>query len=261
MPGSSPEGRRLIKIDSALVVADAQARAAEYERLVGGIAYERKGVLFSEMLFVFAVLRRLAPARIIESGRARGQSTHLLAACFPATPVISIEFDAQSPDVTVAAERLRPFSNVELMFGDATGLLPKMLRPGDAVMIDGPKGFRALRLALRLLNLGQAAPLAMFIHDSGHGSVERDFLARSLPHTLYSDETQFVRRFAYLDRACAALDPELLHPDAAPGTSYGPTFACVLPEAGTNYAALRMRLALRGFVHRMQRTSTKLARA
>ncbi len=261
MPGSSPKGRRLIKIDSTLVVADAQAHAGEFERLIAGIAYERKGVLFSEMLFVYAVLRRLAPARIIESGRARGQSTHLLAACFPSTPIISIEFDARSPDVPVAAERLRPYSNVELLFGDATALLPEMLRPGDAVMIDGPKGFRALRLALRLLSLGQSAPLAMFIHDSGHGSVEREFLAQSLPHTLYSDESQFVRRFAHLDRACAALDPELLHPDAPAGTSYGPTFACVFPEPDTNYAALRLRLALRGLVHRMQRTSSRLARA
>lgn len=209
------------------------------------------------MLFVYAILRRLQPKRIVESGRARGQSTHLLAACFPAIPIISIEFDAGSPDVPVAAERLRPFANVELLFGDATVLLPRMLRPGDAVMIDGPKGFRALRLALHLLSLGDRAPVATFIHDSGHGSVERAFLSQTLADTLYSDEAQFVRQFAHLDQACDALDPGLLHRNAPPGTSYGPTFACVLPDGGTHYRSLRLRLAVRGFMHRMQRALLK----
>lgn len=248
---------KIIDIDSTQVAADAQTHVQAFERLASGIPYERKGVLYSEMLFVYAILRRLQPKRILESGRARGQSTHLLAACFPATPIVSIEFDAQSPDVAVAAARLRPFANVELLFGDATVMLPQLLRPGDAVMIDGPKGFRALRLALQLLSLGDRAPVATFIHDSGHGSVERAFLAQAIPHTLYSDEARFVRQFAFLDKSCNELDPGLLHPDAPLGTSYGPTFACVLPDSAMNYASLRLRLAARGFAHRMQRALAK----
>lgn len=248
---------RIIDFDSTQVVADAQAHVQEFERLASGIPYERKGVLYSEMLFVFAILRRLKPKRILESGRARGQSTHLLAACFPETPILSIEFDAHSPDVAVAAERLRPFANVELLFGDATAMLPQMLGPGDAMMIDGPKGFRGLRLALKSLSLGDRAPIATFIHDSGHGSVERAFLSQALFKTLYSDEALFVRQFAYLDKACEALDPGLLHPNAPSGTSYGPTFACVPRDGNVNYASLRLRLAMRGFVHRVKRAVGK----
>jgi hypothetical protein len=237
------------------VLQRAQPLAGEFARLTANIPYERKGILFSEMLFAYAILNELRPKRILESGRARGQSTHLVAACFPATPIISIEFDANSPDVAVAAARLRGYSNVELLFGDATSSLPKILRSGDAVMIDGPKGFRALRSGLRLLSTG--LPVALFLHDCARGSVEREFLTRSLANTLYSDEREFVRRCAYLDQTCADVDPAVLRPDTRAATSYGPTFACAFPARGVNYSALLVSVAVSAFLHRMARATAK----
>ena len=68
--------------------------------------YERKGILFEEAFFVYAGMGDTPPARILESGRARGQSTLLLARCFPDSQILSIEYDPNSEDVPVAEKRL-----------------------------------------------------------------------------------------------------------------------------------------------------------
>ncbi len=239
--------------------SDWRARAAriagDFEQRVSAISYEAKGILFSEMLFASAILDDLKPRRIIESGRARGQSTHLLASCFPDLPIVSIEYDASSPDVGIAAARLAPFANVELLFGDATRMLPQMLRPGDAVFIDGPKGARALRLALRLLATGM--PVAVFVHDCPLGSFERDFLAARFGRALFGDDDEFVRSFRHLDRRCMEVDPAVLRPSAPPGTSYGPTFACLFPSADVRYAMLRMQLVIDGNLRRWRSSARK----
>src|SRR5919109_2973416 len=135
-------------LDIDAVARAAQAELGGWRTRVAGLPYERKGVLYSEIFFLYLCARTMRPARILESGRARGQSTALLALSFPEAAIVSFEHDARSPDAAVAAARLTPYRNVELRFGDATRELPAIARPGDVVLIDGPKGFRALRLAL-----------------------------------------------------------------------------------------------------------------
>ncbi len=233
----------------------ARQLAGEFAARVTNIPYERKGVLFSEMLFAYAILDELEPARIVESGRARGQSTHLLAACFPTKSIVSVEFDSASPDVTVASERLRPFANVELLFGDATTLLPEMVKRGDAVFIDGPKGSRGLRLALRLL--ATQLPVAVFLHDCAQRSAEREFLDRYMADSLFSDDSEFVESFAYLDQGCLAVDPGVARTDPAPGLSYGPTLGCLVSGVSVNYEALLVRLAVSGFYRRLRKSASK----
>ncbi|HSD44297.1 MAG TPA: hypothetical protein VLD36_20835, partial [Burkholderiales bacterium] len=218
------------------VLTRAAESVDEFERLVADVPYERKGVLFSEMLFVRAILGRLAWTRILESGRARGQSTHLLAVCFPDREIISIEKDPGSPDVPVAAARLAPFANVKLMFCDAMQRLPELMQCGDAVVIDGPKGLRAIRLALKLLRTGK--PSAVFVHDCGRGTEERAFLERHMPGVLYSDAAEFVDRYGYLDARCAEADTAIVRGGAESARSYGPTFACLTPDARVDYGRL-----------------------
>ena len=128
-----------------------------------GLSHETKGIRRSEMFFFYASVAALNPARIVESGRARAQSTLVLARLFPRALVVSLESDSLSPDARVAAERLREYRNVECRFGDSLLLLPELLQAGDVVLIDGPKDFRALKLAFRLLRRGQ--PTAVFVHD------------------------------------------------------------------------------------------------
>jgi hypothetical protein len=220
----------MIGMDGVLRAASAELEA--FQARIGPVPYERKGVLYSEMFFLYLCARAARPARILESGRARGQSTALLAVLFPQLPVVSVEHDPASPDVAVAAERLRGFANVELRFGDATRLLPSLARPGDVALIDGPKGFRALRLALRLLAQGTVS--MVFVHDVGPGTRERAFLERRLPGTLYSDEPRFAAIAHSLDGAAGDL-PEG-HRDVRCG--YGFSLACIVRSAGTPYRLL-----------------------
>src|SRR5262245_39644178 len=116
----------------------ARASLEAFRARVASVPYERTGILYSEMFFLSVCAAAARPRRILESGRARGQSTLLLAIAFPELPVISIEHDPNSPDVPVAAARLQGRANVELRFGDATRLLPALAQPGDIALIDGP---------------------------------------------------------------------------------------------------------------------------
>jgi hypothetical protein len=241
-------------------LAQAPRVIAEFESKIAGAPYESKGVLFSEMLFVMAALAETKPARIFESGRARGVSTYVLAACFPGSEIVSVEFDQHSEDVPIAQKNLAAFKHVKCLFGDARQLLPAMVQHGDVVIIDGPKHFRALRLAFNLLR--DQKPGAVFIHDCHLGSVERDFLSQAVPQAFYSDDAEFVKRYEYLDTACWTQrkgvtttdfpSPYLYH---GRQSSYGPTFGCIPGSADLNYSGLAVRLFWAGLRHRLFRKS------
>ena len=230
----------------------AEAIAPGFERSIAGLDYERKGVLFSEVLFIAACSSLVPVNRVLESGRARGQSTHLLALTFPQTKIVSIEFDERSPDRPFAEARLKGFSNLELRYGDSMRLLPDLVEKNDVVVIDGPKHFRALRLGLRLLRSGK--PVLLFLHDVQRGCPERDFLERAFPGALFSDEAEFVERFKRLDDRCWDKDYQVAGGEWRPygvgpegRRSYGPTFGCLAGQQPRNWTALSLRLALAGW--------------
>src|SRR4030095_1451341 len=163
----------------------------------GGLSHEKKGIRRSELFFFYSLVAPLKPKRIIESGRARAQSTLVLSRLFPKASIVSLEADAHSPDVALAAERLHDCENIECLFGDSLRLLPDLVQPGDVVLIDGPKDFRALKLAFRLLRGGQ--PAAVFVHDLWPGSPARKFVDHYFPSALFTDDRQWVERYATLD--------------------------------------------------------------
>ena len=183
-------------------VSEAARLRPRYLELTAGVSHEPKGIRRSEMFFFYASVADSKPARIVESGRARAQSTLVLSRLFPQALIVSLESDATSPDVAVAAERLRDCRNVECRFGDSLVLLPELVRPGDVVLIDGPKDFRALKLAFRLLRGGQ--PSVVFVHDLWLGSPARQFVDRALRSVLLSDDPAWVERYASLDSQRAA---------------------------------------------------------
>lgn len=170
-----------------------------YRTAVAGMPREteRKGICASEMFFLYATVAPLGPSLFLESGRARAESTLTLARCFPQARIVSVEFMHDHPDVPLAEAKLRPYPNVELLYGDSRTLLPPRLEPGCVVLIDGPKAFRALKLALRLLATGR--PAAVFLHDFGRGRPERRFVERHFPHARFSDEPVLLTRHANLD--------------------------------------------------------------
>jgi predicted O-methyltransferase YrrM len=240
-------------MSSAELTMDELARAAgqelgAYRGRIGGVPYERKGILFSEMFFLTLCARRARPARILESGRARAQSTLLLALSFPELPIVSLEHDPRSPDVPVAAARMQPYRNVELQFGDATRILPAIARRGDVALIDGPKGFRAVRLALRLL--AQARIAMLFLHDVLRGSPERAFLERWLPGTLYSDDPRFARVAHVLDAAADDLPEARRWRGDGPAAGYGYSLACLQYSPRAAYRRAWVAAAWAGLAHR-----------
>lgn len=249
-------------INDAAVLARAAQAEQDFAEQIKGVPYEEKGVFFSEMLFVLAAAGRGYKGLVLESGRARGQSTFVLGTVFPQAKIVSIEFDSHSPDVPIAAERLKPFDNVELLFGDSRKLLFDRLEPGAVVVIDGPKGFRALRLSLQLLRTGKVK--VVFIHDVYKGIPTRAFLDRYVPSTIYSDQTDFVERFKHLDACCwdgfgkdAVMEwhPPTLN-DSDP-RSYGPTFACLPYDPAVSYTRLLWQAHLANFLTRVIKSINK----
>jgi predicted O-methyltransferase YrrM len=229
------------------LIASANLRIEEFSRLVAGISYERKGILNSEMFFLWLCAQSVQPRRILESGRARGQSTLILARCFPESEIISVEHDSASPDVEVAAERLRGEANVKLLFGDATRLLVDVAQAGDVALIDGPKGFRGVRFALSLLST-RRLPL-VFVHDAGPGTAERRFFEREMTSARYSDEPELVRYSHVLDDEDAAEIPLAHRYKALAGqTGYGYGLACLPQNAG--YIRLKLAAAIAGAANR-----------
>jgi predicted O-methyltransferase YrrM len=250
------------RVDDAQVLSRAERAEAAFVEQMRGVPYETKGVFFSEMLFVLAAAGPGFDGLVLESGRARGQSTFVLGTVFPQAKIVSIEFDRDSPDVPVAEERLKRFENIELLFGDSRKLLFERLEPGAIVIIDGPKGFRALRLALQLLRTGKVR--MVFIHDVYKGVPTRAFLEHHVPTTIYSDQADFVERFRHLDAGCwegfakdAVMEwhpPTLRETDAR---SYGPTFACLPYDPSISYARLLMQAHLASFRTRAAKSINK----
>lgn len=224
-----------------------------YLELTAGVSHAQKGIRRSEMFFFYASVAGLQPTRIVESGRARAQSTLVLSKLFPKAAIVSLESDAASPDVAVASERLRDCDNVECRFGDSLLLLPHLVEAGDVVLIDGPKDFRALKLALRLLRGGK--PVAVFVHDLWLGSPARRFVDRHLNSAILSDDPMWVRNYASLDSTKPA-------PAASPNDpprAYGATL-CRFEVGAENYRLRPFQCSAAQGWERVRETIRKILR-
>ena len=240
-----------MSIDPARINIAATEALSAFRSRVAGIPYERKGILYSEMFFLHLCAQAAKPRRILESGRARGQSTLLLSTMFPDLHVVSIESDPNSPDVRVALDRLRGRDNVSLRFGDATRILPAEVRRGDLILIDGPKGFRGLRLALRLLATGRVTQV--FVHDCVLGTEERAFLDAHLRGPLYSDSIEFARVAHVLDAAAwGDLPSDRRFEGERPPRAYGYGLACIPFDPAVSYRMLFARAVVAGIRSRLK---------
>lgn len=235
------------------LLGTAECLLPSYLAAVGDLSHAPKGIRRSELFFFYTLVAPGRPRRIIESGRAQAQSTLVLARLFPETPIVSLESDASSPDVTVAAERLRGCENVDCRFGDSLLLLPQLVEGGDVVLIDGPKDFRALKLAFHLLGSGK--PATVFVHDLWLGSPARQFVDRHLRSALLSDEPRWVERHAGLDSKKSAPAPA----SSGRRRAYGATLGCF--EAGAeNYRRTLLECSLAQGADRVRETIRKTLR-
>ena len=220
----------------AEVAERAQTLLPQFEQITAKISPEAGfgGVWESEMFLFYAAVRPQQPRQVLESGRARGKSTMILARCFPDAKIISVELERDNVNAAAAEEKLKQCGNVELLYGDSRRILPAHLQTGDAVIIDGPKEFRGVELAVEVLRSGK--PCTVFVHDFPPGSAWRRFVQRHFPDVFFGDDPLF-DRFRSLDYG---RDPRA---DAAAEKAggYG-IFACFPP--GLPKPFWRLRLAL-----------------
>ena len=168
------------------------------------IPYEDKGIFNSEMLLFIALAKELNITEIWESGRARGQSTKILAECFKdiETNLHSIESLIDTDDDRTAKERLTNYRNLELIYGNSVILLPQKIRSDKEtfVLIGGPKGTTAIDLASILLKKMNVK--AVFLHDYHKDSPLREVIERTFENTFFTDDEDYVERFRDLDDNC-----------------------------------------------------------
>ena len=190
-----------------------------FSNFIKKVPYEVKGIPHSEIFFIYCQLKKSPPSRIIESGRARGQSTLTLSKLFPKTQIISIELDEESRDTKIANQRLKNLKNVSCLYGDSKKLLPQLCKDGvnDVVLIDGPKGFKAIRLALNILKYKNVSKV--FMHDNTHGTQERIFLEKYLPEASYSDHQILSKIANKLDQPFKSQLPKIY--SYTPNNPYG----------------------------------------
>jgi hypothetical protein len=188
-------------------IAECNKNLASYKRLIERTdTFEVKGIFHSEMLLFCSVVSALGATHLIESGRARGQSTEIIARFVSDNNDLqfdSIEFDRNSPDVDVAAARLSSLTRwVNLYFGDAYILLPKLLcGKKSVVLIDGPKGPWALGLALKAFEHEEVA--GVFIHDVHRDAVDvRPIIEKHFQGCFFTDDDRYLKDFQTLDDDC-----------------------------------------------------------
>ena len=103
-------------LTKAAVLERAEALLSEYRAAIATIPPEAGfgGIWESEMFLFYAAVKPLAPKQILESGRARGKSTLILARCFPESRIISVEYERDSENVAAAEAKLKPVSYTHL---------------------------------------------------------------------------------------------------------------------------------------------------
>jgi len=228
-----PEDKATLNATS--IAGRADRLLPNFRRAIEGVPRESgfKGIGPRGMFFFYAAVRPFGPKQILESGRMRGESTLMLTRCFPQARIVSVEFDLDPTHAAIAEAKLRPYANAELLYGDSREILPQRVQTGDAVLIDGPKEFRALKLALRLLATGK--PCAVFIHDFYRGQPARKFVERHWPGAFFSDDPALAARFRDLgSQIDPTYDPDSKH-SASP-------FVCLPPNLPASYPALLFRI-------------------
>ncbi len=239
-------------------IANAKQLLTAFEEKTADLDYQNRGIFFSEMLFAWATAAGLNARQVVESGRARGHSTQMLARLFPRSRIISIEYTWDHDDARFAEEHLASHANLALLYGDANQILPAVLLEGDVVFIDGPKRMAGLFLALRALATGKAD--LVFVHDCYQNQETRYLMDLHVPGVFYSDSPEFVEHFRHLDEKAweskRSNKQDAVYGDE-PGKSYGPTFACIPRTAGVDYGVLLKRLEGIHGRYRLRRSMSK----
>ena len=207
---------------------------------IGEESYEPRGIFNSEMALVLGLSRELKIDLFIESGRARGQSTYLLAKYLPDVEIHSFE-RKRNADAAFAEQRLAGFSNLKLHYGNAHTTILPLIRAHPsrrlALLLDGPKRRRAMELLAESIAISAGMVLG-FVHDTaaldhGRPSASRGFAEAYFPSMFFSDAPAYVAATSALDGPVWAIDEKRSHwrpyvGDGGDAGSYGPTIGAVV---------------------------------
>src|SRR5947209_15379125 len=96
-------------LTKAAIAQRAETLLPEYQQIIANIPPEAGfgGIWESEMFLFYAAIKTLAPKQILESGRARGKSTLILARCFPRSRIVSVEYERESENAPAAEAKLK----------------------------------------------------------------------------------------------------------------------------------------------------------
>lgn len=187
--------------DIETICTHADDRESRFERVIRSTEPDLKMMWYSE-LFIFAQLcEMLDCSTIVESGRARGFSTEVLAEYSEGTNmnIISIEVREGTENADVAERKLSEYDSVDLRYGDSRTILPEIVDESTGVLIDGPKGDDALKFALDLLDT-ESVP-CVGVHDLHKEVFYRDLSEILFNHRLYTDSGYLVDRFQQYDES------------------------------------------------------------
>lgn len=198
--------------------------------------YEPRGIFNSEMALVLGLCDRLGIEVVVESGRARGQSTYLLAKylAWRGIAIHSIEY-RKDEDALFGEKRLAGFDGVMLHYEDGRQAVPDIVKlfPNAkiAVLLDGPKG----QPALDVLDGIRDRIAVGFIHDMrkvDHGAPAPFRLEAEKRGAWFTDDQDYVAATMHLDAPVWAIgSASNCTPYYIEGNytgSYGPTLGVFL---------------------------------
>jgi hypothetical protein len=207
--------------------SDLEAIAAE--------PYAHRGIIHSEMALILHTCRRLGIEVVIESGRARGQSTYLLSKYLPEVAIFSVEM-REDADAEYGRQRCASLTNVTLHRGNGTFEVPRLALLAEprrtAILCDGPKGAGAVRIVKHCFDQCPHV-LVGFIHDMrklDHGgpSPHRAAAVAAFPDAKFSDHPGLVARSAWMDAKVIEAGGPCGSAHEREFGSYGPTVGVFL---------------------------------
>lgn len=173
----------------------------EFYRRTMDIPYLSSGILPSELLAFVACCLEQGVRHVVESGRKFGHSTRYLAQWPDYFDVTSLEQDPER-------EWDHAFDNmphVHLVKGDATRTLPRLVNGmlyRTAVLLDGPKGVTAMRLADEF----KSRIVLYGIHDLSvtnvGGAVNPHRKVANERDAFFTDQADWSKVFSSLDEKC-----------------------------------------------------------
>lgn len=208
--------------------------------------YLERGIFNSELFLALCLIIESKCEIVIDSGRANGFSTEILAKYLSplGVKVISIEFEKNKTSEQVVS-RLSRYKNLNCIYGNSIRVIPRIIKGNSdkriAVMLDGPKGIQAVKLMKRLIKKFENLELG-FIHDMrrlewGKPSQHRFFMENQFDQVFFSDDLDVVAEVSFMDKSVWNYNfLEILNSWTPYNKgnqyvgSYGPTFGIILPS-------------------------------